>query len=109
MTGVQAVEPGSIQAEAVSLLLAGALANAAAGVIQFYDRPALLENIVAALHHNPQHNGAYGNIGQANLYANYLALGGTALLILGQAPPSERIAIEPLLGLAKDARRADCR
>jgi len=65
-----------------AFLVAGALANAAAGVIQFYGRPALLEDIVAALHHNPQHNGAYGNIGQANLYANYLALGGTALLFL---------------------------
>ena len=65
-------------------LLAGALANAAAGVIQFYGRPALLEDIVAELHHGPQHNGAYGNIAQANLYANYLALGGTALLFLWQ-------------------------
>src|ERR1035437_1276987 len=63
-------------------LLVGALANAAAGVIQFYGRPALLEDIIAALHHHPQHNGAYGNIAQANLYANYLALGGTALLFL---------------------------
>lgn len=30
------------------------------------------------------------------------------LLILGQAPPSERITMEPLLNLAKDARKADC-
>lgn len=63
-------------------LLAGGLANAAAGVIQFYGRPVLLEDIIAALHHHPQHNGAYGNIAQANLYANYLALGGAALLFL---------------------------
>jgi len=63
-------------------LLAGALANAAAGVIQFYGRPALLQDIVAELRHGPDHNGAYGNIAQANLYANYLALGGTALLFL---------------------------
>lgn len=65
-------------------LLAGALANAAAGMFQFYGRPALLEDIVAELHHGPVHNGAYGNIAQANLYANYLALGGSALLFLWQ-------------------------
>jgi O-antigen ligase len=65
-------------------LLAGALANAAAGMIQFYGRPALLEDIVAELHRDPLHNGAYGNIAQPNLYANYLALGGTALLFLWQ-------------------------
>lgn len=60
-------------------LLAGALANAAAGAIQFYGRPGLLQEIVAEL---PNHAGAYGNIGQPNLYANYLALGGSALLFL---------------------------
>ncbi len=65
-------------------LLAGALANAAAGMIQFYGRPALLQDIVAELGHDPLHNGAYGNIAQANLYANYLALGGSALLFLWQ-------------------------
>jgi len=63
-------------------LLAGALANAAAGVIQFYGRPVLLEDIIAELRNDPQHNGAYGNIAQSNLYANYLVLGGTALLFL---------------------------
>jgi O-antigen ligase/polysaccharide polymerase Wzy-like membrane protein len=63
-------------------LLAGAVANAAAGVIQFYGRPALLEDIIADLRHGPDHNGAYGNIAQANLYANYLALGGTSMLFL---------------------------
>ncbi len=63
-------------------LLAGAVANAAAGVIQFYGLPAMLSGIVAELQRDPQHNGAYGNIAQANLYANYLALGGTALLFL---------------------------
>lgn len=63
-------------------LLAGAAANAAAGLIQFYGLPALLEDIVAELGHGPDHNAAVGNIAQANLYANYLALGGTALLFL---------------------------
>lgn len=65
-------------------LLAGALANAAAGIIQFYGRPALLQDVVAQLQHSPLHNGAYGNIAQPNLYANYLSLGGTALLYLWQ-------------------------
>lgn len=60
-------------------LLAGAVANAAAGMIQFYGRPTLLEDIVADL---PYGAGAWGNISQQNLYANYLALGGAALLFL---------------------------
>jgi len=61
-----------------AFLLAGALANSLAGVIQFYGRPKLLEDVVAELHGNR----AYGNIAQANLYANYLALGEGALLFL---------------------------
>jgi len=61
-----------------AFLLAGALANALAGVIQFYGRPALLEDAVAEL----RGSRAYGNIAQANLYANYLALGESALLFL---------------------------
>src|SRR5438309_2329095 len=61
-----------------TFLLAGALANSLAGVTQFYGRPKLFEDIVAELHGNR----AYGNIAQANLYANYLALGEGALLFL---------------------------
>lgn len=61
-----------------AFLLVGALANAAAGVIQFYGRPALFEDVVAEL----RGHRAYGNIAQANLYANYLALGAAALLFL---------------------------
>ncbi|MBE0627208.1 MAG: O-antigen ligase C-terminal domain-containing protein [Burkholderiales bacterium] len=77
----------SVGTERVAIILAawlltGALANAAAGVIQFYGRPALLEDVVAELRLGPQHNGAYGNIAQSNLYVNYIALGGTALLFL---------------------------
>src|SRR6266853_863431 len=56
----------------------GALANSLAGVIQFYGRPKLLEDVIAEL----RGNRAYGNIAQANLYANYLALGEGALLFL---------------------------
>jgi O-antigen ligase len=59
-------------------VLAGALANAAAGMIQFYGRPALFEDIVAELHGRR----AYGNIAQSNLYTNYLALGQAALVFL---------------------------
>ncbi|HTQ75768.1 MAG TPA: Wzy polymerase domain-containing protein [Burkholderiales bacterium] len=59
-------------------LLAGALANALAGTIQFYGRPALLEDVVADL----AGRRAYGNIAQANLYANYIALGQCALIFL---------------------------
>jgi len=61
-----------------AFLLAGALANSLAGVIQFYGRPALFEDFIADLHSKR----AYGNIAQANLYANYLALGEGALLFL---------------------------
>jgi len=60
------------------LLLAGALANSLAGAIQFYGRPALLDDVVAQLYGTR----AYGNIAQSNLYANYLALGQSALLFL---------------------------
>src|SRR5205807_7583510 len=61
-----------------AFFLAGALANSLAGVIQFYGRPRLLEDVIAELHGNR----AYGNIAQPNLYANYLALGEGALLFL---------------------------
>jgi O-antigen ligase len=67
-----------VAATLAAFVLAGALANASAGVIQYYGRPAFLEDMVAEL------NGrrAYGNIAQANLYANYLALGAASLAYL---------------------------
>src|SRR6266446_5810403 len=61
-----------------AFFLIGALANSLAGVIQFYGRPRLFEDVIAEL----RGNRAYGNIAQANLYANYLALGEGALLFL---------------------------
>ena len=61
-----------------AVFLIGALANSLAGVIQFYGRPRLFEDVIAEL----RGNRAYGNIAQANLYANYLALGEGALLFL---------------------------
>lgn len=61
-----------------AFLLVGALLNAAAGVIQYAGRPALLEDLVAELHGRR----AYGNIAQVNLYANYLAIGAASLLYL---------------------------
>ncbi len=62
-----------------AFLLIGALANSLAGVIQFYGRPRLLEDVIAELHGSGR---AYGNIAQANLYTNYLALAEGALLFL---------------------------
>lgn len=79
--GAQLVAAHGLQRAAdvlAAFLFAGALANAAAGVIQYYGRPALLEDLIAELHGRR----AYGNIAQANLYANYLALGATSLLFL---------------------------
>lgn len=61
-----------------AFLLAGALLNAVAGIIQFYGRPAWLDDLVAEL----RGARAYGNIAQANLYASYLAMGQTALVLL---------------------------
>jgi O-antigen ligase len=59
-------------------ILAGALVNAAAGIIQFYGRPAMLEDFVATM----RGNRAYGNIAQANLYVHYLSLGCVCALFL---------------------------
>jgi O-antigen ligase len=59
-------------------LLAGALLTGAAGIVQFYGRPAWLESAVAELHGTR----AYGNIAQFNLYALYLAWGLASLLFL---------------------------
>jgi len=81
--GAQLAATVGIERAAITLaacLLAGALANAVAGMVQFYGRPALLEDFVAEL----RGSRSYGNIAQSNLYANYLALGGTALLFLWQ-------------------------
>ena len=79
--GAQLVATLGVERVAIVLagfVLAGALANAIAGVIQFYGRPALFEDVIAELR-GPR---AYGNIAQPNLYANYLALGQAALLFL---------------------------
>src|SRR5882672_111594 len=79
--GAQLVAEAGLERVAIALavfILAGALANAAAGIIQFYGRPHLLEDVIAEL----RAEGAYGNIAQRNLYANYLALGQCALLFL---------------------------
>src|SRR5882672_8400360 len=61
-----------------TFFLIGALANSLAGVIQYYGRPELFEDVIAERHAH----GAFGNIAQWNLYANYLALGEGALLFL---------------------------
>lgn len=61
-----------------AFLVAGALANSMAGVIQLNSQSRLLEDVVAEL----RGSRVYGNIAQPNLYANYLALGEGALLFL---------------------------
>jgi len=61
-----------------TFLLAGALANSFAGAIQYYGRPELLEGLIA----ERRAHGAFGNIAQWSLYANYLALGQGALVFL---------------------------
>lgn len=79
--GAQLVAAMGIERVATALaafVLVGALANAVAGVVQFYGRPALFEDIIAEL----RGRRAYGNIAQSNLYTNYLALGQAALLFL---------------------------
>ncbi|HKW37361.1 MAG TPA: Wzy polymerase domain-containing protein [Burkholderiales bacterium] len=88
-------------------LLAGALANALAGAIQFYGRPILLEDAVALLS-GPR---AYGNIAQPNLYANYLALGQCALLFLWfrrriRTPHALALAVALAAGSALSASRS---
>ena len=78
-------------------ILAGALANAAAGVLQSYGRPALLEDFIAEL----RGTRAYGNIAQVNLYAHYLALGQAALILLWpQRRPRQVLAVVALILLA---------
>jgi len=78
-----------------AFLVAGALANSMAGVIQFLGQTALFEDVVAELHGNR----AYGNIAQANLYANYLALGEGALLFLWMRARVRTVYALPALAL----------
>jgi O-antigen ligase len=78
-----------------AFLVAGALANSMAGVIQFQGRSPLFEDIVAELHGNR----AYGNIAQSNLYANYLALGESALLFLWLRARVRTVVALPALAL----------
>ncbi len=61
-----------------AFLLAGALANSVAGVLQVAGIPRAIDSYVSYL----RGTRAIGNIGQANLYANYLALGEAALVYL---------------------------
>jgi O-antigen ligase len=61
-----------------SFLLAGALANGFAGGLQVFGIPLFLDSLISHIHGHR----ATGNIGQANLYANYLALGEASLIYL---------------------------
>ena len=59
-------------------LLAGAILNAIAGVLQVVGIPKPIDAYVSYLHGTR----AIGNVGQSNLYANYLALGEASLVYL---------------------------
>lgn len=61
-----------------TFLLAGASLNAIAGILQVMGIPRQIDDFVSYLHGAR----AIGNIGQANLYANYLALGQASLAYL---------------------------
>jgi O-antigen ligase len=61
-----------------SWLLAGSLANSIAGLLQVTGIPAEIDYLVAHL----RGARAIGNVGQPNLYANYLALGAASLVYL---------------------------
>lgn len=79
-----------------AFLLAGALANSISGVLQVTGIPQSVDAFISYL------NGrrATGNIGQPNLYANYLALGGASVAYLyarGTVRPSLAFAACMLL------------
>jgi len=61
-----------------TFLLAGALANSFAGVLQVLGIPREIDSLISHL----SGTRAIGNVGQANLYANYLALGEASLVYL---------------------------
>lgn len=84
-----------VAAVLAAFLVAGALVNAGAGVIQFYGRPALYEDFIAEL----RGSRAYGNVAQANLYANYLALGAASLIYLWLRGRIRSVAAIAALGL----------
>jgi hypothetical protein len=99
--GAQLTKTLGIERVAMALaafLLAGALLTALSGALQFYGRPAMLEDVVVTLYGGR----AYGNIAQANLYVNYLALGECALLFLwvrGRVPAAYALPALALLVL----------
>jgi O-antigen ligase len=59
-------------------ILASALLSATFAFIQYHGRPRWLEDFVAGL----SSDRAYGNIAQANLFANYITLGQASLIYL---------------------------
>lgn len=61
-----------------SFLLAGAIANSVCGILQVVGIPQSIDAFVSYLHGSR----AIGNVGQPNLFANYLALGGASLCYL---------------------------
>ena len=87
-------------------LLAGALLNAIAGVLQVAGIPPQIDSFISYLHGKR----AIGNVGQSNLYANYLALGTASLIYLFVRQkiglwPAVGAALLLLIGIALSASR----
>lgn len=72
-------------------VVAASLLNALAGLIQWVGIPGVLSDFVAEL----PRGRAYGNIAQANLFANFLAVGGAGLIFFWS-----RLSISTPIGLA---------
>ena len=90
-----------------SCLFSGALANAVVGVLQVFGIPPQIDHLAAHLHGTR----AIGNVGQANLYANYLALGEASLLYLYtrgriSLPPAVAAGLLLLTGAALASSRS---
>ena len=61
-----------------TFLLAGATLNALIGIVQFYGVPAFLDGLVAT----PSGARSVGHVGQANVFAMYVAIGEASLVYL---------------------------
>ena len=72
------LEPTRLVTLVARSILAGALLSALIAFIQVAGKPPWLDGIVAGL----SSDRAYGNIAQANLFANYIALGEASLILL---------------------------
>ncbi len=89
-----------------AFILAGALANAACAALQSVGVPMSLSEFVS----HRQGTRAIGNIGQANLYANYMALGTASIVYLyGRGKVGNLPALACAIALAACAALASSR